>query len=91
MFRWLLILLVLAAAVAGLIVGVLNADIVSLDLLMLEVSLPLGALVLLALALGLVVGLALAWLLFFLPGRLRRASRSRQRNKGTDLADRPHG
>ncbi|MDZ7789509.1 MAG: lipopolysaccharide assembly protein LapA domain-containing protein [Xanthomonadales bacterium] len=91
MFRWLLILFVLAAAVAGLVIGVLNAETVSLELLVIELSLPLGALVLLALALGLVLGLALSWLLFFLPGRLRRASRSRQRHKGTDLADRPNG
>ncbi len=91
MFRWLLILLVLAASVAGLAIGVLNAETVDLELLIVEVSLPLGALVLLALALGLLLGLALSWLLFFLPGRLQRASRSRQHHKGTDLADRPNG
>lgn len=91
MYRWLLILLVLLAAVAGLAIGVLNADTVGLELLIVEVSLPLGALVMLAFALGLMLGLALSWLLFFLPGRLRRTSRSRQPNKGTDLADRPDG
>lgn len=91
MFRWLLILLVLLAAVAGLVVGVLNADPVSLDLIAIQVSLPLGALVLLALALGLVIGLVLAWLLFILPGRLRRSNRSRSNHKGTDLTDRPNG
>lgn len=91
MFRWLLILLVLLAAVAGLLIGVLNADAVTLDLLAFQISLPLGALVLLALALGLLVGLVLAWLLFFLPGRLRRSTRSRSNEKGTDLTDRPNG
>ncbi|RFF26369.1 MULTISPECIES: lipopolysaccharide assembly protein LapA domain-containing protein [unclassified Wenzhouxiangella] len=91
MFRWLLILLVLLAAVAGLLIGVLNADAVTLNLLAFQVSLPLGALVLLALVLGLLVGLVLAWLLFFLPGRLRRSNRSRSNEKGTDLTDRPNG
>lgn len=91
MFRWLLILLVLAAAVTGLVVGVLNADAVSLDLLVFQVSLPLGALVLLALAVGLLTGLVLAWLLFYLPGRLQRSNRSRSKDKGTELTHRPNG
>lgn len=91
MFRWLLILLVLLAAVAGLIVGVLNADSVTLDLLTFELTLPLGALVLLALAVGVLTGLALAWILYYLPGRLQRAKLSRRNEKGTDLADRPNG
>ena len=91
MFRWLLILLVLAAAVAGLLIGVLNAEPASLDLLVAEVTLPLGGLVLLALGAGLVAGLILAWLLFYLPGRFRRSIRTRKQEKGTDLADRQHG
>lgn len=91
MFRWLLILLVLLAAIIGLVIGALNADIVSLDLLAVELSLPLGALVLLALGVGLLAGLVLAWLLFFLPGRLQHSFRSRKRQEGTDLAGRPNG
>jgi len=91
MFRWLLILLVLIAAIAGLVIGVLNAEPASLDLLAIDLTLPLGALVLLALTTGLLLGLVLAWLLFLLPGRFQRSSRSRNRNKGTDLADRPNG
>ncbi|NBD96395.1 MAG: DUF1049 domain-containing protein [Gammaproteobacteria bacterium] len=91
MFRWFLIVLVLLAAAAGLVVGVLNAEPVSLDLIALEVSLPLGGLVLLALALGVLVGLLMAWLLFFLPGRIRRSGESRKRRKGTELTDRQHG
>jgi uncharacterized integral membrane protein len=93
MFRWFLILLVLAAAVAGLVVGVLNGEPVTLDLLFTEFSLPLGGLVLLTLVVGLLGGLALAWLLYFLPGRLKRTARGRsgQRNKGTDLAGRRNG
>lgn len=91
MYRWLLILLVLAAVVAGLVVGVLNAELATLDLLAAELSLPLGALVLLAFGLGVLGGLALAWLLFLLPGRFKRSTRSRKRYKGTDLADQQNG
>lgn len=91
MYRWFLIVLVLVAAVAGLVIGVLNAEPVSLDLLVADLAMPLGGLVLLAMGLGLLAGLLLAWLLFFLPGRLQRSIRSRKREKGTDLADRQHG
>lgn len=91
MFRWLLILLVLLSAIVGLLVGVLNATPATLDLLAVELTLPLGGLVLLAFAAGLLGGLVLAWLLYYLPGRIRRSSRSRNRNKGTELADRPNG
>lgn len=91
MFRWFLILLVLLAAVVGLVVGVLNAEPVRLDLMVAELTLPLGGLVLLALTAGLLGGLLLAWLLFLLPGRMQRSFRSRNRNEGTDLADRPNG
>jgi len=90
MFRWLLIFLVLVAAVAGLVVGVLNAAPASLDLMVAEVTMPLGGLVLLAFATGVLVGLVLAWLLFLLPARMQRSSTSRNRNKGTDLAGRPN-
>ncbi len=91
MYRWLLILLVLLAAIAGLIIGVLNGSPVTLDLLFVEFSLPLGGLVLLALAAGILGGLVLAWLLFFLPGRLKRRILSSKNGKGSELADRQHG
>lgn len=91
MYRWLLILLLLLAAVAGLVVGVLNGNPATLDLLFVELTLPLGGLVLLALAAGVLGGLVLAWLLFFLPARLKRRIRSNKNGKGTELADRQHG
>jgi len=87
MFRWLLILVVLLASVAGLVLGVLNADAVSFDLIIREVRMPLGALVLSALAVGLVLGLILAWLLFWIPARLTRDKPS-DSDKGNALADR---
>lgn len=91
MYRWLLILLVLLAAIAGLVVGVLNGAPATLDLLVTELTLPLGGLVLLALAVGVLCGLFLSWLLFLLPGRLKRSIGSRKKGKGAELADRQHG
>lgn len=87
MYRWLLIVLVLLAAVAGLALGVLNARPVTFDLILTDVSLPLGALVLAALATGVLAGLVLAWLLFIVPSRLGRRARVHTSNKGNDLAD----
>jgi uncharacterized integral membrane protein len=72
MFRWLLLFLLLLAVVAGLVIGVLNPQTVELDLLALQLSLPLGALALAALAVGILIGLILAALLFALPARLTR-------------------
>jgi uncharacterized membrane protein YciS (DUF1049 family) len=91
MFRWLLILVLLLAATAGLVLGVLNAEIVALNLVFTELNLPLGGLVLCAMALGLIAGLLLSWLLFIVPGRVKRARRSGSHRQGTDLADRSHG
>ncbi|NBB93108.1 MAG: DUF1049 domain-containing protein [Gammaproteobacteria bacterium] len=85
MFRWLLILLTLAAAVFGLALGVLNADPVTLDLIAGSISLPLGGLVLLAFVTGLLAGVVLAWLLFIVPGRFIRRSRASSREEGGRL------
>lgn len=86
MFRWTLIILVLLAATAGLALGVLNAEPVALNLVFGHFTLPLGGLVLMALATGILLGLLLAWLLFLVPQRFRRG-RSQRKEKGTDLAD----
>lgn len=86
MFRWTLIIFILLAAVAGLVLGVLNAEPVALDLVFGQFTLPLGGLVLMALAAGILLGLLLAWLLFIVPGRFRRGGNQRK-DKGTDLAD----
>jgi len=66
------------AMVAGLLVGTLNADRVRLDLLWIQLDWPLGLLLLMALALGILVGSFLSYVLQVLPLRLkaRRARRS---------------
>ena len=77
MYRWLLLFLVLAAVVAGLVIGVLNPQTVTLDLLAISLNFPLGALVLAALAVGILLGLILAAVLFVLPSRLARRSQAK--------------
>ena len=65
------ILVTLAAIALGLVVGTLNATPVHLDLLWLQLDWPLGLVVLLGFALGLLTGLAICWLGQVLPLRLR--------------------
>lgn len=83
MFRWLLLLLVLAAVVVGLVVGVLNPHPVTVDLALVQFSMPQGALLLVALGLGVLLGLVLALVMFVIPARMNRpravAARSGER------------
>jgi len=69
------ILLAIAAVVVGLIVGTLNSDVVVLDLLWIQLEIPLGLAILLGFSLGLVTGLSMIYLLRVLPlnFQLRRA------------------
>ena len=74
MLRWVLGLIVLMASIAGLVLGVLNPDPATLDLGFVEISLSLGALIALAVATGLVLGLLLGALIY--PRKKHRASAS---------------
>lgn len=77
MYRWLLLIGLLVAIAAGLIFGILNPDTVPVHLLFVQLSVPLGALVLSALVAGTLLGLVLGLIVFYLPGRLRRRRRDR--------------
>lgn len=77
MYRWLLLFAVLIAALAGLAIGVLNPDPVALQLAVFAPELPLGGLVLLVFASGVIAGLLLYWMLFDLPARIRRRAGGR--------------
>lgn len=88
MYRWLLLIVVLVAMAAGLVVGILNPDTVSIDLLFVQFSLPLGALVLGAMMAGVLLGLLLALIVFVVPGRLRRRRGSEDRG-ASHLTDAP--
>jgi len=77
LYRLAFILVTLLAIAVGLLVGTLNSDIVSLDLLWIRLEWPLGLIVLGAAGAGLLLGLLLSWLFRILPLRaqLRKARR----------------
>jgi uncharacterized integral membrane protein len=65
-------MVVVALAVAlGLLVGTLNHELTSVDLLWVQLHWPLGLLLLAALTAGLFIGLLLAWLFRILPLRMQ--------------------
>jgi len=65
------ILLAVAAVVLGLLVGTLNSDPVQLDLLWIQLELPLGLTILMGFSLGLIAGLMTVYLMRVLPLRLQ--------------------
>ncbi len=75
--RLIAILVCLVVAIAGIVFGALNADMVSYDLLFTQLSLPKGGVVLAMLLAGWVLGGVMVWLLVVQPlkFRLRRATR----------------
>jgi uncharacterized integral membrane protein len=73
-----IIVAVLAIAL-GLLLGTLNSDTVSVDLLWVQLQWPLGLLILCVLVVGLLTGFLLAWLFGMMPLRARlRKSRSNE-------------
>jgi len=81
MYKILFMVIALLAIVAGLLLGTLNADPVMLDLLWVQLNWPLGLVTVMALALGIVLGLAATWVLQVWPLRmaLRRAKTARDK------------
>ncbi len=78
MYRLAFIIVTVFAVLLGLLVGTLNPDVVTVDLLWLRFDWPLGLALIIALALGVLLGLLLLWLFSVLPlrVRLRQARRS---------------
>jgi uncharacterized integral membrane protein len=64
------IILALAAAAFGLVVGTLNSESVSVDLLWIQISWPLGLVMLICLVLGVAVGMLIVWFGSVLPLRI---------------------
>lgn len=90
MGRWLLALALVFGVAAGIVLGALNPDAVTLNLAFAEWRAPLGAVVAVALGLGLVTGLLAGIALMLL--RRRRAGRrgaagDSDPSGGTDIAD----
>lgn len=71
MYRIGLIIVSVVAVAFGLLVGILNHDLVRVDLLWVQLDWPLGLLLLLALAIGLLAGVLIAWLFTVIPLRLQ--------------------
>ena len=72
MLKALFILLAVLAAAAGLLLGTLNSEPVVLDLLWVQLQWPLGLVVVIMLAAGLLLGVLMTWLTAVLPLRLAR-------------------
>jgi len=81
-------LVALLAIVLGLLVGTFNSDKVHLDLLWLQLDWPLGLLILISFATGLLFGLCLVFLSHVLPLRLkiRKLQADAARAASRDLA-----
>lgn len=91
MYRVGFLLIALLAAVCGLVVGTLNSDRVTLDLLWFQLDWPLGLLVLLTLSIGVLLGMAAAWVFQVLPLQLRlrkaRQAADSSQSKAMDTTD----
>jgi uncharacterized integral membrane protein len=84
MFRIGTTLIVILAIGAGLLVGTLNSDRVALDLLWVQLDWPLGLLVMLFLAIGLLLGIAISYVLQVVPMRVQLRKEQRQTRASQD-------
>lgn len=90
MFRWIVLLGCLVGVIIGLVIGVMNPQPVDVFLPGLEFTLGLGGLMMLVFAVGVIVGLVLFLLLFYLPGRMRRRGKRHDKTiaaRGSELSD----
>jgi uncharacterized integral membrane protein len=89
LYRIVFIIVVTLAVAVGLLLGTLNAEAVSVDLLWVQIEWPLGLLILSATAAGLLLGLCLAWFFSILPlrVRLRKARNQAQQDPVRSLND----
>lgn len=74
MYRIGFIIVAVLAIALGLLLGTLNSDTVSVDLLWVQLQWPLGLLILCVLVVGVLAGLLLAWFFGMMPlkARLRK-------------------
>jgi uncharacterized integral membrane protein len=75
LYRIAFIIAAFLAVALGLLVGTLNSDTVSVDLLWVQLQWPLGLLLLCVLVAGLLFGLLISWVFSVMPlkARLRKA------------------
>ena len=76
MYRIGFIVVAVLAIALGLLIGTLNSDATSVDLLWVQLQWPLGLLLLCVFAVGLFTGLLMAWIFGIMPlrARLRKSS-----------------
>jgi uncharacterized integral membrane protein len=82
LYRIIFIIVITLAVAMGLLVGTLNSDMVSVDLLWIQLQWPLGLLVLSALSVGLFLGLGVAWFFTILPLRIQLRKSRNQSSSG---------
>ncbi len=91
MNRFFFALVAALAITVGLLVGTLNSDEVSLDLLWFQLQWPLGLLLLISMATGLLLGLFIAYLSQVLPLRMKlrksKAEAVRAASRNVTIAD----
>ena len=84
-------LVAIAAIVVGLLVGTLNSNLIQLDLLWIQLELPLGLALMLGFAMGLIMGLGLLYFARVLPLRFQlrkaRANSIKQENLQENAKD----
>ena len=89
MYRIIFIIVITLAVALGLLLGTLNSESVSVDLLWLQIQWPLGLLILTAVAAGLLAGMFLSWFFSVLPLRaqLRKLRNQDQSSHSRSLKD----
>ncbi len=79
MYRIVFIIAAFLAVALGLLVGTLNSDTVSVDLLWVQLQWPLGLLLLCVFVIGLLIGLLISWIFSVMPMKARlRKSQSKE-------------
>lgn len=87
MWRWLLGLAIVAGAAIGVLLGALNPDPVTLNLVFFKPTAALGALVVLSACAGLIIGFVSAAAVMMFRRRSRREKPARPSEASTSLTD----
>lgn len=91
MRRWVLLVTLILAVATGLLIGMLNAEVVTLDVLFTTLQAPLGLIVMITFVSGLLIGVLALWSLRVLPlqfrlKRLQRIEQAQRTMAGVDTS-----
>jgi len=87
MYKLIFIVVAVLAIGGGLVIGTLNAEPVTLDLLWVQLDWPLGLVAMAFLALGVLLGVVATWVLQVLPARVALKRERRAAGKEAVVAD----